>query len=94
MSSSTVIMPAPASVIDTPESADEPAPVSPTSPMFVRVGTPTISSVPSEVDIDEASNGGDTESDVSDVWEDASRAPSPDEFVMVYDSVSEGSAEE
>ncbi|KAG8852806.1 hypothetical protein FRB96_008494 [Tulasnella sp. 330] len=94
MSSSTVIMPAPASVIDTPESAEEPAPVSPTSPVFITVGTPTISSVPSEVDIDEASNGGDTESDVSDVWEDASRAPSPDEFVMVYDSVSEGSAEE
>ncbi|KAG9000110.1 hypothetical protein FRB95_007884 [Tulasnella sp. JGI-2019a] len=89
MSSSTVIMPAPASVIDTPVVSAMQSPVSPT---FFSVGTRTISSVPSEVDIDEVEN--DTESDVSEQWEVASRAPSPDEFEMVYDSVSEGSADE
>ena len=71
----------------------------PISPVLVDTpatgaGTLTISSVPSEVDVGEAVDGNDTESDVSDVWEDASRAPSPDEFVMVYDSVSEASSED
>jgi len=48
--------------------------------------TPTVSSVPSEIDVASVFSENDTD---SDVWEDASRAPSPDEFVIVYDSAEE-----
>jgi len=87
LSSSTVVMPAPASIAS-PTAGRSPVVIS----RSVVRGTPTISSLPSEVDIDEV-NDNDTESDVSGIWEDASRATSPDEFVMIYDSVSEGESD-
>lgn len=89
MHSSTVILPAPASLAPTPVVVESELP----SPVFVsaplHAGTPTVSSGPSEVDVASIASENDSESDISDVWEDASRAPSPDEFVIVYDSAEE-----
>lgn len=96
LSSSTVIMPAPGSVVAVSPVAG-PASLSPILiPTAIIAGTPTISSVPSEIDIEEIQDDDDvdTESDVSGAWEEAGRAHSPDEFVMVYDSVSEESEDE
>jgi len=81
LSSSSVIMPAPASV-----AAVSVVP----SPAPVAVSSPTISTLPSEIDSEEMlsshASDDDNMSNASDLWEVASRVPSPDQFVMVYES--------
>ncbi|KAG8900696.1 hypothetical protein FRB99_005812 [Tulasnella sp. 403] len=84
LSSSSVIMPAPASIA----SGSVPG-----SPVHVRAASPSIASLPSEIDADDVISNASrlTEEDLSDsgdsdLWEDASRPASPDQFVMVYES--------